>query len=1031
MSRRVSRVVAALLFTFVFFSLQPFYRDAPLKVISHFNRPAGPVEEEAVDAPVEAPPASTPETNAPPSPLPWPPKQPVAPAPQLTPMPEPQSLPPPPRPIHPGSHSADGLSTHHHYYDNYILDLADTNPRKFTKDPELMAKYKSALQQFYDTLDEIRVVIQKCAVQNRRRLKNAKFQVPGVKDDQYNYDINYKQRRWAKLLASNLDHTPADEVQYRNRSKALKQQFWNRTELSDTTPFPDLPYWMANDEVIKADHGMQPPTAGPPLYHIWRSLRDYNAPGDGIHDATDGINMAIQANYRCASLDMDETCRTTEQTPAVVYIPPGTYLISSPIDILYNTQLVGDPLDPPTILVSSAFVGYAAIRTTVDDAHVPLGHAMRSVRNIVIDLTNAPADNSVMGIYWEAAQSSDLRNIDIYMRNNSDAAAAQTNTQIGLYFQNGRGCFLSDIYLQGGRVGAHINVEHFTVSNMIVADAQTAVVVPGRSRVGLDHLHGLTVVSAPGTHARSMRDDHVAKPDVAVGVAIDAIAASYILRGSLVLSDSVFVNVAVAISQVGYPNSNVDADHVEYKPHATTVLLRGKPGGTLSVPAWKLSVSKHEVVDKVFKETEIVEDRPVSLTVLTPGSKKSGSKTKASGSEDNSNRSWFSDWWDWWQGKLGNEEEADDHKEEHERNMLPWVTRRLPSYTDGHYEFVSVRDFGAAGDGKSDDTAALNEALESAAASGKVLFFPYGVYVVTNTVHIPVNSRIVGQAWATMEGRGSRFSWNTNYTAVKTEYNTTRLHVESQTLVPVVQVGRPGDHGVVEISDMAIALEEGRRALHLIEWNVGVDIDKPKGGAAMWNCHIRVPVGVAPLKVMDGSSAYLENVGVSIVKNKKATVLQDANYNFDLDDLPEEGEDEGEGERSKDRKDSERSEDNKEDGERSEDDKEHFEAERLKKVIDIWIKKSNREREHFLKDILIDGRGPAWVWGHGSNTVRLLPTAEEKGDVFLSGGMLKAVDVKVTMPKLKQPKQPKKGRFGSKGWAELEEAYDDENEHAQ
>ena len=45
-------------------------------------------------------------------------------------------------------------------------------------------------------------------------------------------------------------------------------------------------------------------------------------------------------------------------------------------------------------------------------------------------------------------------------------------------------------------------------------------------------------------------------------------------------------------------------------------------------------------------------------------------------------------------------------------------------------DVVSVKDFGAVGDGAADDTVAIQAALDAAAANGKDLFFPSGTYVI-------------------------------------------------------------------------------------------------------------------------------------------------------------------------------------------------------------------------------------------------------------------------------------------------------------
>lgn len=49
------------------------------------------------------------------------------------------------------------------------------------------------------------------------------------------------------------------------------------------------------------------------------------------------INRAIADGGRCGA-----NCGSSTIYPAVVYFPPGNYLVSSPIVQYYNTQLIGD-----------------------------------------------------------------------------------------------------------------------------------------------------------------------------------------------------------------------------------------------------------------------------------------------------------------------------------------------------------------------------------------------------------------------------------------------------------------------------------------------------------------------------------------------------------------------------------------------------------------------------------------------------------------------------------------------------------------
>jgi hypothetical protein len=76
------------------------------------------------------------------------------------------------------------------------------------------------------------------------------------------------------------------------------------------------------------------------------------------------------------------------------------------------------------------------------------------------------------------------------------------------------------------------------------------------------------------------------------------------------------------------------------------------------------------------------------------------------------------------------------------------VTQSLQSWLD---QFASVKDFGAVGDGITDDTAAINRALfqlfcrETNPQIRRSLFFPAGVYLVKETIVIPPYATLYGE----------------------------------------------------------------------------------------------------------------------------------------------------------------------------------------------------------------------------------------------------------------------------------------------
>jgi hypothetical protein len=62
----------------------------------------------------------------------------------------------------------------------------------------------------------------------------------------------------------------------------------------------------------------------------------------------------------------------------------------------------------------------------------------------------------------------------------------------------------------------------------------------------------------------------------------------------------------------------------------------------------------------------------------------------------------------------------------------------------------SVKAFGAVGDGKADDTAAIQRAIEQCPEA----FFPAGTYVVSDTLRLRPDSRLFGEMWSIIKLRG-------------------------------------------------------------------------------------------------------------------------------------------------------------------------------------------------------------------------------------------------------------------------------------
>ncbi len=80
------------------------------------------------------------------------------------------------------------------------------------------------------------------------------------------------------------------------------------------------------------------------------------------------------------------------------------------------------------------------------------------------------------------------------------------------------------------------------------------------------------------------------------------------------------------------------------------------------------------------------------------------------------------------------------------------VTRNT---TDKLADMISIKDFGAVGDGLTDDTLAIQQAL----AAHDAVFVPSGTYLITNTISIPANKTIIGAgATSVIEAQSNLFN---------------------------------------------------------------------------------------------------------------------------------------------------------------------------------------------------------------------------------------------------------------------------------
>ncbi|KAK7693686.1 hypothetical protein QCA50_003257 [Cerrena zonata] len=515
------------------------------------------------------------------------------------------------------------------------------------------------------------------------------------------------------------------------------------------TAGPDDPFWL---ETIK-HQGTAAFNPNPGSYQVFRNVKDFGAKGDGVTDDTVAINNAMSSGGRCGG----GTCSSSTITPAIVYFPQGTYKLTSPIETYYYTQIIGDARNPPTLLAAPNFSGMAVIDA---DPYIPSGggaqwfvnqnNFFRSVRNFVIDLRQMPAAASATGLHWQVSQATSLMNIRVEM-----STEAGNNHQ-GIFMENGSGGFMGDLIFNGGKFGIWVGNQQFTVRNITVNNANTAIfgiwnwgwtfqgVTINNCQVGFDLTTGGTTPAAQTVGAEAIIDAVVTNTPIFIRNSQPSTS----LAGSLVLNNIKLNNVPTAVGVVG----------------GQVVLA----GGTTTIASWGQGnvYSGTNPTGKFVQSTIPAPAKPASLL-----------------------------------DSAGN-----------------IFGRTHPQYENfAVIQFVSVKDQGAKGDGKTDDTAAIQAVFDKFSGC-KIIFFDAGTYFISNTITIPTGSQVVGEAWSVIMGGGKAFQ-------------------DINNPIPVVRVGAPGSSGIVEITDMLFATQGPAPGAIVVEWNIN---SPQRGGAGMWDSHIRL-----------------------------------------------------------------------------------------------------------------------------------------------------------------------------------------------
>lgn len=541
---------------------------------------------------------------------------------------------------------------------------------------------------------------------------------------------------------TNFEPSPnAESPQASNTTRAKSNVAVNSAQAGSCS------FWLENI----AHQGLAAFNSNPSNYQVYRNVKDFGAKGDGSTDDTAAINAAISSGGRCAP----GSCQSSTTQPAVVYFPPGTYMISASIIDYYYTQMIGNPNCLPTIKAMSNFKGSLGMIDA--DPYQSGGYLAygstnvfwRQIQNFIIDTTAVAPSSSITGIHWPTGQATSIENVVFQM---SSASGTQ---HVGIFIESGSAGYIGNLVFNGGLYGGNWGNQQFTMRNLTFNNVVVA-------------------INQIWDWSFTYKNIKVNNCQIAINMASGGSGAQSV--GSVTLVDSTITNTRVALNTSHSLNSqppaagslileNVQLNNVPIAvsgPSGTQL-----NGGTTKITGWGDGHSYTPKGPNNFLGSITPVSRPSSL-LASDGSYYEASK---------------------------------------------------PSYAQySSSNFISARSSGATGNGRTDDTAALQKAINNAASSGKILFVDHGTYLVTSTIYIPAGSKIIGESYSVIMSAGSFFN-------------------DPSSPRPVVQVGKSGESGRIAWSEMIVSTQGQQQGAVLIEYNLVSPAGSPSG---IWDVHTRI-----------------------------------------------------------------------------------------------------------------------------------------------------------------------------------------------
>ncbi|KAF2271851.1 exo-beta-1,3-glucanase [Westerdykella ornata] len=449
-------------------------------------------------------------------------------------------------------------------------------------------------------------------------------------------------------------------------------------------------------------------------------------------------------------------CDSSTTTPVILYFPAGTYIVSKPIIQYYYTQFIGDPRQLPVLKASPSFQGMGLIDA---DPYIEGGNGANwytNQNNFYRQIRNFVIDISAASV----ASGIHWQVSQATSLQNIVFEMAKGDAgsqQKGIFMDNGSGGFMADLVFNGGAIGAFFGSQQFTTRNLTFNDCGTAIYM---------NWNWLWTLKSVSINNCKLGLDMANNPS-------NQTVGSVILMDSKLVGTPVGVNTSFSANSVPETGGSLILDNVDFTGSQVAVQdATGAPilaGGKL-VTAWAQghALAAGAEPSRVQGDITNAPQKPASLL-----------------------------------GQNG------------------FFERTKPQYENVPVtQFVSLKDKGAKGDGRTDDTDAIQAAIDGL-QDGQILFVDHGGYLITKTVTIPAekNVKIVGEIWPMFLATGEFFA---NQDDPK----------------PAFKVGKnSGDKGTFEMSDCIITTKGPAPGGILMEWNIN---SEQAGGAGLWDVHFRV-----------------------------------------------------------------------------------------------------------------------------------------------------------------------------------------------